>query len=55
LRVVEIMIADPGQRQIGEHLVAVGQIVEGDRVAGGAMQRSPLSTTPFERPVVPEV
>ncbi len=33
LRVVEIMIADPGERQIGEHFVAVGQIVERDGVA----------------------
>ena len=33
LRVVEIMVADPGEGQIGEHLVAVGQPVEGDGVA----------------------
>ena len=32
LRVVEIMIADPGERQIGERLVVLGQLVEGDGV-----------------------
>jgi hypothetical protein len=36
LRVVEIVIADPGQRQVGERLVAVGQPVECDGVARGA-------------------
>ena len=55
LRVVEIMVADPGERQIGEHFVAVGQLVEGDGSRAAAIERSPLSTTPFERPVVPEV
>ena len=30
------MIADPGQRQIGERFVAVGQPIERDRVARGA-------------------
>ena len=35
LRVVQIMIAGPGERQRGEHLVAIGQIVEGDGVARG--------------------
>ena len=33
LRVIEIMIADPGERQIGELFVPVCQAVEGDRVA----------------------
>ena len=55
LRVVEIMVADPGERQIGEHFVAVGQIVEGDGVARGGDAALAASTTPFERPVVPEV
>ena len=32
LRIVEIVIPDPGERQIGERLVALGQPVEGDRV-----------------------
>ena len=56
LRVVEIMVADPGERQIGEHLVAIGQIVEGDGVArrrDAALAAD--STTPLDRPVVPEV
>ena len=35
LRVIEIVIADPGQREIGQHLVAIGQIVEGDSIARG--------------------
>ena len=39
LRIVEIVVADPGERQIGEHLVAVGQPVEGDGVARGAIER----------------
>jgi hypothetical protein len=56
LRVVEIVIADPGERQIGEHAVVLGQLVEGD----GVLRRctaclSAVSITPFERPVVPEV
>jgi hypothetical protein len=29
------MVADPGERQIGEHFVAVGQMIEGDGVARG--------------------
>ena len=33
LRVIEIMVARPGQRQKGEHFVAIGQVVERDRVA----------------------
>ena len=36
LSVVEIMIADPGQRQVSKRFVLVGQPVEGDRAAGGA-------------------
>ena len=35
LGVVEIMVADPGQRQVGQHLVAIGQLVERHGVAGG--------------------
>ena len=36
LRVVEIMIADPGERQIGQRLVLLRQVVEGDRVGARA-------------------
>ena len=28
LRIVEVVVADPGERQVGEHLVAIGQLVE---------------------------
>ncbi len=35
LRVVQIMIAGPGERQRGEHLVAISEIVEHDSVARG--------------------
>ena len=35
LRVVEVMVADPGDRQIGQRLVLVGQLVERDGVARG--------------------
>jgi hypothetical protein len=33
LRVIEVMVARPGQRQKGEHFVAIGQVVERDGVA----------------------
>jgi hypothetical protein len=33
LRVIEVVVADPGEREVGEHLVTVRQIVEGDGVA----------------------
>ena len=36
LRVVEIVVADPGERQVGEHAVALAEIVERRRVARGA-------------------
>ena len=39
LRVIEIVIADPGQRQIGERDVFLGQLVEGDGV-GRRLDRS---------------
>ena len=56
LRVVEIMIADPGERQIGEHHVVLGQLVERHRVGGGLdPAAAPMSTTPFDAPVVPDV
>jgi hypothetical protein len=29
------MVADPGQRQVGERFVLLGQLVERDRIAGG--------------------
>ena len=32
LRVVQVMVADPGQRQIGERLILLGQLVECDSV-----------------------
>jgi hypothetical protein len=35
LRVVEVVVADPGERQIGENAVLFAQAVEGDGVAGG--------------------
>ena len=35
LRIVQVMIADPGQRQIGERHVLFGQVIEGDGVGGG--------------------
>ena len=35
LRIVKVMIADPGQRQIGERHVLFGQVIEGDGVGGG--------------------
>ena len=35
LRIVEVVVADPGDRQVGQRLVPVGQLVEGDGVAGG--------------------
>jgi len=35
LRVVEIVVADPRERQIGERLVTVGQFVVSDSVARG--------------------
>ena len=35
LRIIEIVVADPGERQIGERLVALGELVEGNRVGGG--------------------
>ena len=56
LRVVEIVVSDPGERQIGEHFVPLGKAVEGDGVArGGDRALAAQTTTPFERPVVPEV
>ncbi len=33
LRVVQVMVASPGERQIGEHLVTIGETIEGDGVA----------------------
>ena len=52
----EIVVADPGERQIGQHLVLLGQLVEGDRVARRRRcSRSADSTTPLGWPVVPEV
>ena len=30
------MVADPGHRQVAQHLVLLGQAIEGDRVAHGA-------------------
>jgi hypothetical protein len=32
LRIVEVVIADPGEREIGDRLVVLGQPVEGDRI-----------------------
>ncbi len=57
LRVVEIVVADPGERQIGEHARRLSvRLVEGDGVAGGVdAARRRTASTPFERPVVPEV
>jgi hypothetical protein len=49
------VVADPGERQIRQRLVALGELVEGDGVGTAAMQRSADSTTPFDCPVVPEV
>src|SRR5262245_9433272 len=34
LRIVEIMVADPGQWQIGESLIVLVETVEGNRIAG---------------------
>ena len=36
LRVVEIMVADPGERQIGQRLVLLRQVIEGHRVGARA-------------------
>jgi hypothetical protein len=33
---IEIVVADPGQRQIGQRLVALGEMIEGDGVGAGA-------------------
>jgi hypothetical protein len=49
------VVADPGERQIGQHLVPLVQLVEFDRVARAAMTALGLIITPFERPVVPDV
>ncbi len=35
LRVIEIVIADPSERQIGKRHVVLGQLVEGDRIGRG--------------------
>ena len=35
LRVIEVVVADPGERQIGERHVVLGQLVEGNRIGCG--------------------
>ncbi len=49
------MIADPGERQIGERDVVLVEMVERHGVGAAAIERSLVSTTPFETPVVPDV
>ena len=49
------MIADPGERQIGEHLVVLVKSIERIGLRAETIVFSQVSTTPLERPVVPEV
>ena len=50
------MVADPGDRQIGDDLVVLVELVEvAADVAAAAITCSMVSITPFGRPVVPEV
>ena len=55
LRVIEIVVADPGERQIGERHVVFSQLVESNRIGRGTNRASFVSTTPLDVPVVPDV
>ena len=55
LGIVEIVVADPGKRQIGEHAVIFVQPSNATVSRAALTALAAFSITPFERPVVPDV
>ena len=50
LRIGEIMVADPGQRQIGQHGVGLAKLVERGRIAGRRHAAPCAEHDPFRAP-----